>query len=151
MRYSGWKPRKPGVLDCACVLSPVWPFVTPWTVAHQARLSMWFSRQEHWSGLSFPSPGNLPNPGSKTWFSCVAGRFLLSESPNRWLKTPAGLPLVEVSARLWLHGCPEEGFFFIPASLDHLCLILAEGEEKKILVGSEAKEWKLKFNSVHLF
>lgn len=42
-------------------------------------------------------------------------------------------------------------FFFIPASLDHLCLILAEGEEKKILVGSEAKEWKLKFNLVHLY
>ena len=35
----------------------------PWTVAHQAPLSMGFSRQEHWSGLPFPSPGDLPNPG----------------------------------------------------------------------------------------
>ena len=37
--------------------------VTPWTVARQARLSMGFSRQEQWSGLPFPSPGDLPNPG----------------------------------------------------------------------------------------
>ena len=35
----------------------------PWTVAHQAPLSMGFSRQEHWSGLQFPSPGDLPDPG----------------------------------------------------------------------------------------
>ena len=35
----------------------------PWTVAHQAPLSMGFSRQEYWSGLPFPSPGDLPNPG----------------------------------------------------------------------------------------
>ena len=37
--------------------------VTPWTVAHQAPLSMGFSRQEHWSGLPFPPPGDLPDPG----------------------------------------------------------------------------------------
>ena len=37
--------------------------VTPWVVAHQAPLSMRFSRQEYWSGLPFPSPGDLPNPG----------------------------------------------------------------------------------------
>ena len=38
---------------------------TPWTVAHQAPPSMGFSRQEYWSGLPFPSPGDLPNPGIK--------------------------------------------------------------------------------------
>ena len=43
--------------------SRVWLFATPWTVAHQAPLSMEFSRQEHWSGLPSPSPGDLPNPG----------------------------------------------------------------------------------------
>ena len=37
-------------------------FVTPWTVAHQAPLSMGFSRQEYWSGLPYPPPGDLPNP-----------------------------------------------------------------------------------------
>ena len=44
-------------------LSRVRLFVTPWTVAHQAPLSMGFSRQEYWSGLPFPSPGDLPDPG----------------------------------------------------------------------------------------
>ena len=44
-------------------LSRVQLFSTPWTVACQAPLSMGFSRQEYWSGLPFPSPGDLPNPG----------------------------------------------------------------------------------------
>ena len=44
-------------------LSCVRFFVTPWTVAYQAPPSMGFSRQEPWIGLSFPSPGDLPNPG----------------------------------------------------------------------------------------
>ena len=43
--------------------SCVRPFVTPWTGAYQAPRSMEFSRQEYWSGLPCPSPGNLPNPG----------------------------------------------------------------------------------------
>ena len=45
------------------LLSCVWLFVTPWTVAHQAPLSMGFSRPEYWSGLPFPPPGDLPDPG----------------------------------------------------------------------------------------
>ena len=51
---------------CECVLScfsRVWLFVTLWTVAHQAPLSMGFSRQEYWSGLPCPPPGDVPNPG----------------------------------------------------------------------------------------
>ena len=44
-------------------LSSVQLFATPWTVAHQAPPSMEFSRQAHWSGLPFPSPGDLPNLG----------------------------------------------------------------------------------------
>ena len=50
---------------CVCVhsLSCVRLFATPWTVACQAPLFMGFSRQEYWSGLPFPSPGNLPDPG----------------------------------------------------------------------------------------
>ena len=47
------------------MLSHVQLFATPWTVAHLAPLSIAFSRQEYWSGLPFPSPGNLPNPGIK--------------------------------------------------------------------------------------
>ena len=47
------------------MLSRVQLFVTPWTVAHQDPLSMEFSRQEYWGGQSFPSPGDLPDPGVK--------------------------------------------------------------------------------------
>ena len=46
-------------------LSHVQLLVTPWTVVHQAPLSVGFSRQEYWSGLPFPSPGDLPDPGVK--------------------------------------------------------------------------------------
>ena len=49
----------------ACVSSRICHFVTPWTVAHQALLSMEFSRQEYWSGLPFLTAGNLPDPGIK--------------------------------------------------------------------------------------
>ena len=52
-------------------LSHVRLFAIPWTLAYQAPLSMEFSRQEYWSGLPFPSPGDLPDPGmepgSPTW------------------------------------------------------------------------------------
>ena len=40
-------------------------FATPWTVVYQALLSMGYSRQEYWNGLPFPSPGDLPNPGTE--------------------------------------------------------------------------------------
>ena len=49
----------------ACACSVVSDSVTLWTVAHQAPLSKKFSRQEYWSGLPFPSPGDLPDPGIK--------------------------------------------------------------------------------------
>ena len=47
------------------LLSRVRLFATPWTVTHQAPRSMGFSRQEYWSGLPFPSPGDLSDPGIK--------------------------------------------------------------------------------------
>ena len=50
---------------CVRVLSHVQLFATPWSAAHQAPPSMGFSRQEYWSGLPFPSPGDLPDPGIK--------------------------------------------------------------------------------------
>ena len=55
------------LLWSACVLSHVWLFVTPWTIACQVPLSMGSSRQEYQSGLSFPPPGDLPYPGIKPW------------------------------------------------------------------------------------
>ena len=55
--------------------SRVWLFETAWTVAHQAPLSMGFSRQEYWSGLPFPSPGDLPKPGIELESPALAGGF----------------------------------------------------------------------------
>ena len=64
-------------------LSRVWHFVTPLTVAHQAPLSMGFSRQEYWSGLPFPSPGNLPDPGIKPRSPALQTGALTSEPPGK--------------------------------------------------------------------
>ena len=58
-------------------------FATPWTVAHQAHLSMGFSRQEYWSGLPFPSPGDLPNPGIKPRSPALQADTLTSEPPGK--------------------------------------------------------------------
>ena len=59
---------------------------TPWTVAHQAPLSMEFSRQEYWSGVPFPPPGGLPNPGIKPVSlasPALAGRFFTTVPPGK--------------------------------------------------------------------
>ena len=57
--------------------------VTPWAVARQAPLSMEFSRQEYWSGLSFPSPGDLPDPGIKPRSPALLADSLPSEPPGK--------------------------------------------------------------------
>ena len=62
-------------------LSRVQLFVTPWTVAHQAPLSMEFSRQKYWSGLPFPSPGDLPDSGIEPRSPAMRADALLSEPP----------------------------------------------------------------------
>ena len=59
-----------------CVLSLLQLFVTPCTIAHQASLSMGFSRQEYWSGLPFPIPGDLSNPGIEPVSPPLAGGTL---------------------------------------------------------------------------
>ena len=56
--------------------------VAPWTVAFQAPLSLGFSRQKYWSGYPFPSPGNLPNPGTELRFPALQADSLPSEPPN---------------------------------------------------------------------
>ena len=64
-------------------LSHVQLFVTPWTVTHQVPQSMEFSRQEYWSGLPFPSPGNLPNPVIKPKSPSLQADALPSEPPGK--------------------------------------------------------------------
>ena len=69
---------------------------TPWTVAHQAPPSMGASRQEYWSGLPFPSPGDLPDPGIKPWSPAFQADTLTSE--------PLGNPRGPLNPALYLRG-----------------------------------------------
>ena len=64
-------------------LSRVRLFATLWTVAHQAPLSMGFSRQEYWSGLPFPSPGDLPDPGIEPRSPTLRADALTFEPPGK--------------------------------------------------------------------
>ena len=81
-----WTFFKMYIKQCVCVLSHfslVWLFVTLWTVGYQAPLSMGFSRQEYWSGLPCPPPGDLPDPGIKPASlrsPALAGRFFTTSA-----------------------------------------------------------------------
>ena len=61
-------------------------FATQWTVAYQAPPSMGFSRQEYWSGLPFPSPGHLPDPGIELGSPTLEADALTSEPPGKFLE-----------------------------------------------------------------
>ena len=67
----------------ACVLSRVQLFATPQTVARQDPLSMGFPRQEYWSGLSCPLPGDLRNPGIEPVSPALAGGFFITKPPEK--------------------------------------------------------------------
>ena len=69
------------------LLSGVQLFATPWTVAYQAAPSMEFSRQEYWSGLPFPSPEDLPNPGIKSRSPALQADSLPAELPGKPMLT----------------------------------------------------------------
>ena len=71
---------------CAQSLIHTGLFATPWTVAHQAPLSIGLLKQEYWSGLPFPSPGNIPNPGIKLRYPALTGGFFTTEPPGNPLK-----------------------------------------------------------------
>ena len=67
---------------CMCMLICVQLFAIPWTVAHQAPMSRGFPRQEYYSGLPFPTPGDLPDPGIKPTSlgsPALPGRFFTTE------------------------------------------------------------------------
>ena len=88
--------------------------MTPWTVAHQVPLSMGFLRQEYWSGLPFPSPGDLPDPGIECTSPASAGRFFITELPGKPPKTVSCYRYFLVPARLW-RECVN---FFFPTAVD---------------------------------
>ena len=69
--------------------------MTPWVVNHQAPLSTGISRQEHWSGLSCPPPGDLPDPGTESASPVLAGRFFTAVPPGK----PKGLKIYDIKER----------------------------------------------------
>ena len=87
--------------------------VTPWTVAHQAPPSMGFSRQGYWSGLPFPSPGDLPDPGIEPRSPTLQADSLPSEPPRKLSQTMRrtnGRPLSLEHAGVWCAGGAGLGF-----------------------------------------
>ena len=70
--------------ECVCEVAQSCPTLCdPWTVACQASPSMGFSNQEYWSGLPFPSPGDLPNPGIEPGSPALQADALSSEPPGK--------------------------------------------------------------------
>ena len=67
-------------------LSRVWLFIIPRTVVCQPSLSMWFPKQEYWSGLPFPFLGDIPNPGIESWPPALQEDSLLSELPGKLVR-----------------------------------------------------------------
>ena len=96
-----------------CVLSRcccVWLFVTPWTVALKAPLSMEFSRKKYWSGLPFPSPGNLPNPRIK---------------PRSSAFQADSLPLIHLGRPIYAAKCISSLFLLIATNCHQLMVLIS--------------------------
>ena len=125
---------------CSCCLVTVSDsFVTQWTVACQASRSMWFSREEYWSRLSFPSPGHFSAPGSKP---CLL----------HWQRDP--LPLSYPAVSTWLVTRSDSqvivwrtGFF--PGSLGFLASGINKSCDSSSFCGS--RMWNFIFSQKHLW
>ena len=104
-------------------LSRVQLFATPWTVAHQAPPSMGFSRQEYWSGLPFPSPGDLPHPGIEPRSPALQADTLTSEPPG---KPPVRKIRSLLFLKLFLYAFPQNNikiYLLQTSSTCHVSLI----------------------------
>ena len=97
------------------LLGHVWLFVTPWTVAYQAPWTMGFTRQEYWSGLPWPSPGDLPDPGIEPGSSALQPDTLPSEPPGKPWETYRLLFIYNRTLKIRLQ---QSGFSWV------LCILL---------------------------
>ena len=91
---------------CLCMLSHVshvWLFAALWIAALQVPLSMGFSRQEYWSGLPCPSPGDLPHPGIKPRSLASWADSLLSEPPGKPKELGNGNQMPDTNRHQWAH------------------------------------------------
>ena len=89
------------------LLSHVWLFVTTWTVGLQVSLSVGFSRRECWSGLPFPFPGDLPDPGTEPASPASAGGFLTTEPPGKRFCKIVALQTCSAPLLLRMLGCSK--------------------------------------------
>ena len=96
------------------LLSCVWLFEAPWTIACQASLSMGSLRQEYWSGLPFSSPGYLPKPGIKPASPELAGRFFTTETPGKPINS--NKKYINVQCPLFVMASAIGNFFFFKIS-----------------------------------
>ena len=103
---------------CCYLLSCVQLFATPWTMAHQAPLSMGFSRQEYWSGVPFPPPGDLHDPGIEAASPALIGGFFTAEplgkpeNPLNILKTSPSMTCQSWHIGIYTDKSPEQYFRF---------------------------------------
>ena len=153
------------VIPC-CVFSHLQLFGTPWTVACQAPPSMGFPRQGYWSGLPFPPPGGLPDPGieaASTQAPALAGRFFTPEPPGKlssWprssIRQETNLPLSHSLTcsfmDLFIYSLPDSSIHSFTQSLKALvslkfsALLLATyrwGQEKPFIF------WKCSSHIIH--
>ena len=123
----------------------VWLFVTPWTVVHQAPLSMEFSRQEYWSGLPFPSPGESSPPGDWSQVSCNADRFF-----TIWATREALISVLWLLKHFWKtksrNAWPLKSHVLIAHCILGLLLLLVfSGLGRVSDTVDVVKRWQLKF------
>ena len=107
-------------------LSHVWHFATPWTVAYQASPSMGFSRQEYWSGLPFPSPGDLPDPGIEPGSPALEADTLMSVGnliSGSSAISKSSLNIWKFTAHVLLKPCLENfGYYFASMWDEYNCV-----------------------------
>ena len=89
---------------CVFTISCMRLLATPWTVARQAPQSMGFSKQEYWSGLPFPPPGDLLHPGIQSWSPALAEGFFTTSTTWSNHSSSVQFSCSVVSDSLWLHG-----------------------------------------------
>ena len=118
-------------------LGRVWLFGTPWTVAHQAPPSTGFSRQEYWSGVPFPSPGDLPDPGIEP-----RSPALWADAFNLWA-TREGLRILEWVAYPFSRGSSPPRNRTRVSALQADCLPTELNWEKGFVIAQQLKSLQI--------
>ena len=120
---------------CGLVAKLCQTLVTPWAAAFQAPLSIGFPRQEYWSGLPFPSPGDLLDPGIKPASPALAGRVFTAEPPGKWWTwTPSSVQFSHsvMYDSLWRYGLQHEHLIVLMKVL--LLSVSPEARSKRCMV-----------------